>query len=347
MATPAGQQHFSSPQDQHQQNQPPAGFQYYQNERAKPRSFSVGSENSKKSHKSQKSSSSQKEYETSAEKETHRLHSKADPLVAMYEAEPSMVAAMQADNSTASLRSFQHKDVQGNPIADPDRSNPTRSRWERPLDTIRSFEAAINGGYQRRSSVHRDDASNWNRRTSVSTFQQPRFPQDSYYGNNSRPVSYRDANTAPSTRRNSGFFDGQGFRPPRRDHEQHVYPLPNKDKSYETVTSAANSGHTDPAGYQTDPTSSDNSSIRRASPAKRQEPMNDYGIGFAHQQSNLGFQQPQHQQPQHQPHPLPPPPVAGHEPAPPPPVPRKGSLLKRQPTEEKRKSWLSRRFSRD
>lgn len=31
--------------------------------------------------------------------------------------------------------------------ADPDRSNPTRSRFERPLDTIRSFEAAIRGTY--------------------------------------------------------------------------------------------------------------------------------------------------------------------------------------------------------
>lgn len=39
-------------------------------------------------------------------------------------------------------------------IADPDRSNPTRNRWERPLDTIRSFEAAIDGNY-RRSSYYR------------------------------------------------------------------------------------------------------------------------------------------------------------------------------------------------
>jgi len=35
--------------------------------------------------------------------------------------------------------------------AEPDRSNPTRSRWERPLDTIRSFEAAIDGNYKRQS----------------------------------------------------------------------------------------------------------------------------------------------------------------------------------------------------
>lgn len=37
-------------------------------------------------------------------------------------------------------------------VADPDRSNPTRPRLERPLDTIRSFEAAIDGKYGRVSS---------------------------------------------------------------------------------------------------------------------------------------------------------------------------------------------------
>ena len=36
--------------------------------------------------------------------------------------------------------------------ADPDLSNPTRPRMERPLDTIRSFEAAIDGSYSRRAS---------------------------------------------------------------------------------------------------------------------------------------------------------------------------------------------------
>lgn len=38
-------------------------------------------------------------------------------------------------------------------IADPDRSNPTRYRLERPLDTIRSFQAAAEGtSYSRRPS---------------------------------------------------------------------------------------------------------------------------------------------------------------------------------------------------
>ncbi|KAL3455609.1 hypothetical protein BJX64DRAFT_294871 [Aspergillus heterothallicus] len=42
-----------------------------------------------------------------------------------------------------SLSAIQHLDRQGKVIADPDRSNPTRPRMERPLDTIRGFEAAI------------------------------------------------------------------------------------------------------------------------------------------------------------------------------------------------------------
>lgn len=37
--------------------------------------------------------------------------------------------------------------------ADPDLSNPTRSRWERPLDTIRKFEQQIDGEYKRGSPV--------------------------------------------------------------------------------------------------------------------------------------------------------------------------------------------------
>lgn len=68
-----------------------------------------------------------------------------------------------------SIRAIQHRDANGEVIsmesihpprsqwtvteiqvADPDRSNPTRPRFERPLDTIRSFEAAINGAYDKR-----------------------------------------------------------------------------------------------------------------------------------------------------------------------------------------------------
>lgn len=85
----------------------------------------------------------------------------------MQEAEPSAVATGQAV-SLSPIRAIQHLDANGNPIADPDRSNPTRSRWERPLDTIRSFEAAIDGNYTRKSYMRNESAdagSSYNRRS--------------------------------------------------------------------------------------------------------------------------------------------------------------------------------------
>ncbi|KAL4881869.1 hypothetical protein BJY04DRAFT_217935 [Aspergillus karnatakaensis] len=52
-------------------------------------------------------------------------------------------ALVTGDVSNFSLGGIQHVDRQGKVITDPDRSNPTRARLERPLDTIRGFEAAI------------------------------------------------------------------------------------------------------------------------------------------------------------------------------------------------------------
>ena len=81
-------------------------------------------------------------------------------------------AQLLEQSTIESLRAYQHKDANGNPIsklpivvygrwyadqtvADPDLSNPTRPRFERPLDTIRSFEKSIDQGYKRRSSMIR------------------------------------------------------------------------------------------------------------------------------------------------------------------------------------------------
>ena len=82
-------------------------------------------------------------------------------------------AAVFEKATIESLRAVQHKDRDGNLIgksrrvdavlcrlaldsdiavaAEPDLTNPTRSRWERPLDTIRSFDKNIEAGYKRRS----------------------------------------------------------------------------------------------------------------------------------------------------------------------------------------------------
>jgi len=95
----------------------------------------------------------------------------ADPTVQPVDAQLLEQATL------GSLRKGQHLDANGNVIsrsiclarltysftnnitADPDLSNPTRPRLERPLDTIRSFEKAIDSGYKRRNSMMRGGAS--------------------------------------------------------------------------------------------------------------------------------------------------------------------------------------------
>jgi len=221
--------------------------------------------------------------------------------MALAEAEPSAVAS-GVKTSLAPIRAIQHRDAQGNPIADPDRSNPTRSRWERPLDTIRAFEAAIDGNYSRKSYIQTDStdtASNYNRRSScyggtqVTQNERPQFPQNSYYGRSQsyRPESaYMDRHNGMA--RPDSYYNGggdnaagpsNGYHPnraryPRTASEPHfnngqggVYPVPGNQPSYETVTTASGSGSSaDPAGYSTDP-SSENSSVDRVAPLPHKE----------------------------------------------------------------------------
>ncbi|KAL5594474.1 hypothetical protein BROUX41_001406 [Berkeleyomyces rouxiae] len=149
------------------------------------RGFSLGS-NKAGSRKSET-------FETPAEKDARRLHSKADPSMAMNEAEPAAVAAMQAA-SMPSLRSIQHKDPMGNLIVEPDVSNPTRSRWERPLDTIRNFEAAIDGNYSTRSNYVLPSKDTWVKRASIYSNNPRDGNRMSYYGNSN---NYSDSQQRP------------------------------------------------------------------------------------------------------------------------------------------------------
>ncbi|KAL2165232.1 hypothetical protein VTH06DRAFT_528 [Thermothelomyces fergusii] len=247
----------------------------------------------------------------------------------MHEAEPAEVAA-SVGTSFAPLRSIQHKDIWGNPIVDPDRSNPTRSRWERPLETIRSFEAAIDSAYNNRRSMIRPDVEgpSWgpNRRGSYYSgyVNSGRFGHDSYYG--SRPSSMLYANrgegSLPDLRagivgQRDSYYEQQtgygGYGPstqngrrgwPRMAPEPHSgsssrqpaparkgdCPIPSNHRSYETVTTAGSGSSAEPTGYQTDPTSSDNSSIERVQPSvPRQRPENDYGIVL---NQSAGYRQP-------------------------------------------------------
>ncbi|ESZ98901.1 hypothetical protein SBOR_0759 [Sclerotinia borealis F-4128] len=263
------------------------------------------------SHKSSGSGQKLDLTESHREKESRRLHSKADPSLAMTEAEPSAVANEVA-TSLAPIRAIQHRDSQGNPIADPDRSNPTRSRWERPLDTIRAFEAAIDGNYSSRKSMIRpesDVGSTYNRRSSyyaatqATNDERPRYSQNSYYGGGQQPYrqssQYGDGRPNGMTRPDSYYTtDNQGgpgnayapnrSRYPRTASEPQfnsgVYTAPaGQQRSYETVTTASGSAiSADAAEYSTDP-SSLNSSVDgiHALPQPPKEPLETYGFhGF-------------------------------------------------------------------
>ncbi|KAI9731229.1 MAG: hypothetical protein M1834_005422 [Cirrosporium novae-zelandiae] len=96
------------------------------------------------SHKSSKSFESRP---SSSKKDgSHAIESKANPSLALNEAQPFAMAGEKS--SLASFTVTPQKDMKGNIITEPDLSNPTRYRFERPLDTIRSFEAAIDRSWR-------------------------------------------------------------------------------------------------------------------------------------------------------------------------------------------------------
>lgn len=288
---------------------PPPGQQHRPGQQSRPRPKSSFSFHSQKS-----SGSGHKVnlHETHEEKQSHRLHSKADPSMAITEAEPSAVAS-GVKSSLAPIRAIQHLDNQGIPIADPDRSNPTRSRWERPLDTIRSFEAAIDGNYSRKSYIRTESADsggNFNRRSSyfggtqVNSDERPRYAQNGYYGGGGRSQSYRPESTYMDNRQNgmarpesyyaigdntgvpsNGYYPNRARYPrtasePHYNNGQGVFLGPGNQQSYETVTTASGSGSSDPVGYSTDP-SSENSSMDRIPPPPQKDLAETYGFnGF-------------------------------------------------------------------
>ncbi|KAJ5816775.1 hypothetical protein N7447_009008 [Penicillium robsamsonii] len=204
------------------------------------RGFSVKSD---KSDKSGSRSHRRGPSESSEEKARRNLHTKADPLVAMSELQP-MAVALEKSN-LGSLREIEFKDQYGNTITDPDLSNPTRPRLERPLDTIRSFEAAIYGTYSNnRASYSRtgtlqaipceklgmreyeltssiDDAASqmgdYSRRTSYYGGQngpsQRNYDQSSHYGQpQSRPDSIVNAyQNTPLSPENSNPYNQTGY----------------------------------------------------------------------------------------------------------------------------------------
>lgn len=186
------------------------------------------------------------------------------------------------------------------PAAEPDLSNPTRSRWERPLDTIRSFEAAIDGEYRRRASQMRSDQtdvmSNYGGASRRSSYygggpDAQRYSSNSYYGNQNH------GGRPPRDSYDNGYGQGGPVGGPprvrygnrmqsdpawasqggRMSQGQNVYgqtPPNGHQQSRDTVHTNGSNGSNSDGAYGTDP--SDNSSFERSMPV-RPPPGDHYG----------------------------------------------------------------------
>lgn len=82
---------------------------------------------------------------------TYDVH---DPvLTAIRDEEPFQMSANTQNPGSTISPNMQTRDIFGNPIDRPDRSNPSRPRNERPLDTIRAFEYACTGDERLRDEM--------------------------------------------------------------------------------------------------------------------------------------------------------------------------------------------------
>ncbi|TKA33511.1 hypothetical protein B0A54_14688 [Friedmanniomyces endolithicus] len=223
--------------------------------------------------------------------------SKANPNAALNELTPG-VLNLTEQSTLQSLREYQHKDVNGNTIVDPDLSNPTRPRMERPLDTIRSFEKAIDNGYKRRASYSAsqsyDQNGQFSSRRSSNYYGHDGGPSPGrhsaagggYYGADRRPDSYhqglhrqqRYGSRVVSEGATPANHHHHQMGPPRPYGGQHVY-----HQSGDTVNTANGSDSTGPWANSTDP-SSENSSIDKnlagsGGHAQNGGQQNGYGYG--------------------------------------------------------------------
>lgn len=250
----------------------------------RPRVVSSMSYASTHSHRSSRSREEKKLELTESARDKRRLEGKSDPTKALSEAQPAAVAL--EDSNLENIRSMQHKDREGNLITDPDRSNPTRPRMERPLDTVRSFNAAAEGTTHRRASYQRPQSSfnAWDGQSR----------RNSYYA---APMNRPGPGPRPGP--NGGYYNrhnSYGVRPdayveeggqgqnwpnrpqhPRYQSAPFIYPhdSPNSthshQQSYETMTSGS-----DELSKSTNP-SSQNSSFDQLHQMSQRKPEGEYG----------------------------------------------------------------------
>lgn len=147
-----------------------------------------------------------------------------DPILdAMNEAQPFEDSNMHNRNS--SIGNGILTDIFGAKIINPDISNPTRSRDERPLDTIRSFEYSITGdpiyheqleshilGWRVRDDFNNNNANNnYNNQVQYDEYGQPIYTNNNNnLNNNNNQYVEQGVYTAPERKieveKKKGFF---------------------------------------------------------------------------------------------------------------------------------------------
>ncbi|PWW74474.1 hypothetical protein C7212DRAFT_353317 [Tuber magnatum] len=176
------------------------------------------------------------------------MTSSVDPTRAITEEEPFQV---NQSKQTSNLRATRFKDQYGNPIAEPDLSNPTRNRWERPLDTVRAFEDAIYKEHRRTFSCgDRGTDQRSGRHSSSEAGNTADNRQQNYYDFHTRSNTPRnphyDVYSGRSATPRSGM-DGYG------EHEAGYGRMSARSPIYNGRMSPRNHGHHQNYGYPQGP----------------------------------------------------------------------------------------------
>ncbi|KAK9240160.1 hypothetical protein V1525DRAFT_371075 [Lipomyces kononenkoae] len=145
-----------------------------------PGTASSDNNNNKENRRSRLSSGSTKITPEERSRMKQRTANIADPiLTAMREEQPFEVSAAHLGEHSSVSPEMHMRDMFGNVIQEPDRSNPTRSRSERPLDTIRSFEYAVTGDRHLKEQIFRERLP-WEGRRYQQAYNPSAYGDDSY-----------------------------------------------------------------------------------------------------------------------------------------------------------------------
>ncbi|CUS11083.1 unnamed protein product [Tuber aestivum] len=195
---------------------------------------------------------------SSEQKRRSKMTSSVDPTRAITEEEPFQV---NQSKQTSNLRATQFKDQYGNPIAprclshlavavltlpreaaEPDLSNPTRNRWERPLDTIRAFEDAIYKEHRRDRGTDRRSGPSSEAGHTADNQQQNHYDFHTRSNTNTPRNPHYDVYSGRSATPRSGM-DGYG------EHEVGYGRMNARSPIYSGRMSPRNHGHHHNYGY--------------------------------------------------------------------------------------------------